>query len=126
MGIAMAKGLNDKCIIVTGAGGGIGRESSRLFARAGARLLLTDIDEARGEQTLAAIAAANGDATFIRADLKSEAEIEQLVATALSRFGRLDGAFNNAAIEHSGKLIYEASDLGGNWDKGQRHSSRRY
>lgn len=103
----MAAELSGKIIIVTGAGGGIGRAAVITLARAGAQVIATDVEPERGEQTIQAARSAGASATFIRADLANEAEIESLVDATVSRFGRLDGAFNNAGIEHAARLLHE-------------------
>jgi len=91
--------LQGKTIIVTGAGGGIGRDASMVLARAGANVVVTDIAADRGRDTVAAITQAGLQASFVGADLASEREIEALVGRAVGIYGRLDGAFNNAGVE---------------------------
>src|SRR5690242_9826191 len=99
--------LDGKVIIVTGAGGGIGRESCRVLAAAGAKLILSDISEGEGLATLELIRSDGHDATFIAADVGSEDSVRALVAGAVSKHGRLDGAFNNAAVEQAAKPLAE-------------------
>jgi len=93
--------LTGKVAIITGAASGMGRAASLLFAREGARVVLADLNIAGGEATAAeASAAAAGGArcVFQRTDVSAEADVEALVARALSEFGRLDIMFNNAGI----------------------------
>jgi NAD(P)-dependent dehydrogenase (short-subunit alcohol dehydrogenase family) len=97
-------GLKDKSIIVTGASSGIGRAASLILAKAGARLTLADRDVVGGEETLALIRDAGGIADFVQADMASEASVQELVATAVRLYGRLDGAFNNAAVVQTGEF----------------------
>ncbi|MGD9811538.1 MAG: SDR family NAD(P)-dependent oxidoreductase [Sphingobium sp.] len=99
--------LEGKVIIITGAAGGIGYGASRVLAAHGARLVLTDVDRQGGEALLADLSAAGHDAIFHPADLASESDIEGLVAKAVSHFGRLDGAFNNAGVEQKNKPVDE-------------------
>lgn len=99
--------LEGKVILVTGAAGGIGYQASRVLSAHGARLVVTDVNREGGEALLADLNAAGGDAIFQPADLASEADIEALVAKAVSHFGRLDGAFNNAGIEQKNKPLDE-------------------
>ncbi|PJG45055.1 oxidoreductase (plasmid) [Sphingobium sp. LB126] len=101
----MDKSLADKVIIVTGAGGGIGRESCRVFAAAGARLVLADIGEQGLRETLEAIKNDGFDAETITVDVGSEDSVRNMVEQTVARHGRLDGAFNNAAVEQIGKIL---------------------
>jgi NAD(P)-dependent dehydrogenase (short-subunit alcohol dehydrogenase family) len=101
--------LAGKCIIVTGAGGGIGRDSAVVFAKAGGRLVLSDVAQESGRQSLIAVQAVGGTAVFVPADLASESDIVHLIDTAVQTYGRLDGAFNNAGVEHTGKAIEQLS-----------------
>ena len=95
----MAGILEGKVAIITGAGSGIGRATSKIFAREGARLLLADIVEAAGNETLKAVKDAGADAIFMKVDVSKASEPEAMVAKAVASFGRLDCAFNNAGIE---------------------------
>jgi NAD(P)-dependent dehydrogenase (short-subunit alcohol dehydrogenase family) len=103
----MTRPLEGKTIIVTGAAGGIGHDASLVLARAGARLVLTDVAAEGGEAAAAAVRGEGGDAIFVAADLASEAEIEALVDKAVAHYGRLDGAFNNAGVEQKNKPLGE-------------------
>ena len=82
--------------LVTGAGGGIGAATARLFAAEGARVVVVDIDPAGAEGTAAAILADGGEAVGLAVDVTDEAQVEAAVATAVERWGRLDCAHNNA------------------------------
>ncbi|APR77378.1 3-oxoacyl-[acyl-carrier protein] reductase [Minicystis rosea] len=99
--------LLGKVVLVTGAASGIGRASALLFAKEGARLVLSDRD-ASGEALAAEIRAAGGEASFVVADVAREADVAALVAEAVARFGRLDGAFNNAGLNGKMGPIHEA------------------
>lgn len=103
----MARLLEGKVILVTGAAGGIGYQASRVLSAHGARLVVTDVNTEGGEALLADLKSGGGDALFHPADLGSEVEIEALVAKSVSHFGRLDGAFNNAGIEQRNKPLDE-------------------
>ncbi|MDT4843220.1 4-formylbenzenesulfonate dehydrogenase TsaC1/TsaC2 [compost metagenome] len=85
--------------MVTGAGSGIGRAIARAFAQAGASVVVADIDEAGGAETVELIHAAGGRALFQRCDVSRVAEVDALLATALKQTGSLDFAVNNAAVE---------------------------
>ncbi|CAH1654557.1 MULTISPECIES: glucose 1-dehydrogenase [unclassified Chelatococcus] len=88
-----------KVAIVTGGAGGMGRETALAFAREGAAVVVGDVDAAAGETLAAEVEAAGGRITFQRCDVRREAEVQALVATAEQRYGRLDVIFNNAGIE---------------------------
>ncbi|WNG27356.1 SDR family oxidoreductase [Cystobacter fuscus] len=89
-------GLKDKVVIVTGASSGIGRATALALADEGAKVIASARREAQGQELIARIRERGGEATWVSADLLVERDIEALVETALSTYGRLDGAFNNA------------------------------
>lgn len=91
--------LLGKVALVTGAGSGIGRAVALAYAREAAAVLVSDVAEAGGRETVARIEGASpGRAAFFRADVSRPAECEALVAEAVRVFGRLDVACNNAGI----------------------------
>lgn len=87
-----------KVVTVTGAGDGIGRAASLLFARRGATIVVSDIDRDAAEETAALIEREGGRAVAVMVDVTSDADVTMLVETAKERFGGLDCAFNNAGI----------------------------
>lgn len=87
-----------KAALVTGAGSGIGRAAALLLARDGHGIAVADIDEQAGRETVHLLEAQQAHAIFVRADVTREEDCQALVAQVLSRFGRLDAAFNNAGI----------------------------
>ena len=85
-------------VIVTGGGSGIGRATAVAFGEAGANVVVADVDREGGEQTAASIAETAGDATFVAVDVTDSGDVEAMVETAVSEYGGLDIAFNNAGI----------------------------
>ena len=90
--------LEGKIALVTGGASGIGKAASRLFAREAAKVVLADIDAEGGEKTLQAILDDGGEAHFVRTDISKAADVEALVDKVIELHGRLDCAYNNAAI----------------------------
>jgi NAD(P)-dependent dehydrogenase (short-subunit alcohol dehydrogenase family) len=90
--------LDDKAVVITGAGSGIGRATALEAHAEGARLLLSDVNADAGEAVAAEIAERGGTALFAACDVTSEAEVEALIGRATAELGRLDGAFNCAGI----------------------------
>jgi NAD(P)-dependent dehydrogenase (short-subunit alcohol dehydrogenase family) len=93
------KEFEGKVALVTGGGSGIGRATAIAFGRDGARVVIGNRNVQRGEETVSMIRAAGGTASFLRTDVLAAAEIEALVRHAVSEYGGLDLAFNNAGIE---------------------------
>lgn len=110
--------LEGKAIIVTGAGGGIGRATARVLASAGARVVVSDIVDHWVAETVDMIRAQDGQATGVVADVGAEADVKGLIDTAVKVYGRLDGAFNNAGIAQVGKVLHELSTA--EWEKALR------
>ena len=90
--------LDGKVSIITGGGSGMGRTAAELFAREGARVVVADFSEASGEATVAAVRAAGGEATFVRADVSNEDDARGMVQHAIATFGRVDSLYNNAGV----------------------------
>lgn len=99
----MAGRLEGKAAIITGAGSGIGRATAQLFAREGARVVVSDISEKGGQETVALIARAGGQAAFVKADISKTADVQAMIETAVARFDGLHVLFNNAAVALVGR-----------------------
>jgi NAD(P)-dependent dehydrogenase (short-subunit alcohol dehydrogenase family) len=90
--------LDGKVALITGAGSGMGRVAALVFAREGAKIVATDVDEAAGRE-IEALAQAEGlDVRFVRADVSREADCRAMVAFAEETFGKLNVLYNNAGI----------------------------
>lgn len=96
--------LAGKVALITGAGGGIGRVTAELFAAEGARLVLTDLDEQAGQESLAAVQAAGGEGVFVPGDVAEPADAAGIVEGGVARFGQIDILFNNAGITRIGNV----------------------
>jgi 3-oxoacyl-[acyl-carrier protein] reductase len=90
--------LKDRVAIVTGAGQGIGRAYALRLAREGARVVVAELQAAKGEETAAAIRAAGGEALAVPTDVADEASTQAMATAAVNQFGRIDVLVNNAAI----------------------------
>ena len=90
--------LADRVAIVTGASSGIGRTSACLFAAEGARVVVADIDEAGGHETVSMIVARKGEAVFVRTDVSLASDVEQMVRAAKNKYLKIDILFNNAGL----------------------------
>jgi NAD(P)-dependent dehydrogenase (short-subunit alcohol dehydrogenase family) len=105
----LVHGLEGRAAIVTGGGGGIGGASARALARAGASVLVVDLEQAAAESVAQDIRTAGGDAAAFRADLADESQVRAAVDEAASRFGRLDVLHNNAALTDSDFLTADTA-----------------
>lgn len=92
----MSMRLENKVAIVTGAGSGIGRATAILFAKEGAKVVVSEINQETGQGTTEQIKKAGGDATFVPVDVSCAPDVESMVQTAVSTYGKLDIIVNNA------------------------------
>ena len=107
--------LKSKVALVTGASSGLGRAVAVAYARAGAKVVISDLDAKTGAETQALIAAEGGDARFIAADVSKAEDCRKLVEQTVAHYGRLDIACNNAGI--GGDMAPTADYPVAGWDK---------
>ena len=107
--------LAGKVAVITGAAMGMGEETAKLFAEAGARVAVADVNSEKGQAVAGAISAAGGEALFIKVDISRSSEVEDMVATVVATWGRLDVAVNNAAVIPPNGLITDFDEAA--WDQ---------
>ncbi len=90
--------IRGKVGVITGGGSGIGRATSERLAREGAAIVVADLDQAGGNETIKRIEAAGGKAVFVHADVVKIEDARRMLDTAITKFGRLDILHNNAGI----------------------------
>lgn len=111
----MGELMKDKVGIVTGAGSGLGRASALAFAEEGAKVVVSDISEESGEETVRLIKEQGGDAIFVFCNVAEEEQVKELVTKTVSHYGRLDWAHNNAGIGAPSMPIAETKSE--DWDR---------
>ena len=99
----MTTSLQDKVVLVTGAASGIGKATALAFAKQGAKLALADLDETGGKETEAEAKKLGAETIFVKTDISSAEQVDNLIEKTVDTFGRIDCAHNNAGIE--GKRI---------------------
>jgi NAD(P)-dependent dehydrogenase (short-subunit alcohol dehydrogenase family) len=106
--------LNERVAIVTGGGSGIGQATSQLFAEEGATVVVVDWHKDAGEASAQAIRKLGLKAEYCYADVSKAADVEAMVSATMSKHGRLDVLFNNAAVQIMSKLVETTEDT---WDR---------
>jgi NAD(P)-dependent dehydrogenase (short-subunit alcohol dehydrogenase family) len=100
--------LDGKVALVTGAASGIGRATALTFAREGAKLVVADMNEDGGQQTVHMITENGGEATFVQVDVSNATEVQAMISKTVETYGRLDCAHNNAGISSGGQRAFTA------------------
>lgn len=101
--------LDNKVALVTGAASGIGLAVAKLYAKEGAKVIVSDINEEHGKLAVEEIKSQGGEATFVKADSSNAEEVEALVKSTVEIYGRLDIACNNAGIGGEANLTGDYS-----------------
>ena len=106
--------LEDKVAVITGGSAGIGRAICELFSEQGAKIVVADIDQIGGEETVKKICQSGGDAIFVPTDVSKETQVEKLMKQAIMVFGKIDILVNDAAQFVFGKIENVTDD---DWDR---------
>jgi len=96
--------LKNKVAIITGAGSGQGRAAAMIFSREGAKVIVSDWKPELGDETVTLVKRAGGEAIFVRTDVSESADVQNLIRTTVSTFGRIDIIYNNAGVGFSSPL----------------------
>lgn len=107
-------GLEGKVVIVTGGASGMGRATAIRFAHLGAKVMVADRNRVEGESCVQEIAQVGGTAAFTQVDIADSASVASMVEVTVQTFGRLDCAFNNAAIHRAHSSITDMNEA--DWD----------
>ncbi|TEU11864.1 MAG: 3-oxoacyl-[acyl-carrier-protein] reductase [Anaerolineales bacterium] len=105
--------FDGKVVIVTGGALGIGQATAKLFAQEGARVIIADIDDQGGSETVRQIREAGGEATFVHTDIRSSADAQNMARVAVDTYGTVDVLVNNAGITRD-RLLLRMSEA--DWD----------
>lgn len=113
--------VKDKVVLITGAGSGIGRETAIVFAKNGAKVVVTDVDEKAGKETVDEIVKIlaedpdnRGDAFFIKLDVSNREQTRQVAKEVIDKYGEIDVLINNAGIIQDALVTKMTED---NWNR---------
>jgi NAD(P)-dependent dehydrogenase (short-subunit alcohol dehydrogenase family) len=106
--------LENKVALITGAGSGIGRSTALMMAAEGARIMVSDVNVAGGEETVRLLEERGCEARFFRADVSNASDVEALLDETIKAFGKLDCAVNNAGVGGTLARTHEQSEEA--WD----------
>ena len=103
--------MSTPVVLITGALTGIGRAAALAFAKGGSRVVISGRHEEAGQELAKELRALGAEAEFIRADVRHDDEVRELVERTVARFGRLDAAVNNVGTEgHPGPVTEQSAD----------------
>ena len=105
--------LAGKVALITGSGSGQGRAAAQLMAEQGARIVVVDINDEGAAETVRLLEEHDGEGMAVHADVSKRADVDEMVAAAMDRYGRIDVLYNNAAVQMSGRLVECTDD---DWD----------
>lgn len=111
----MNKILNEKIVLITGGGSGIGRAAAVLFASEGAKVIIANRRVEAGNETVNIIKKSGGEALFIQTDISQRVQVETLISTIVQEYGWLDCAFNNGGIDGRPASIVDCEEE--DWDE---------
>lgn len=103
--------FDNKVILITGAGSGMGQQAAYKIAEEKATVIVADINEKGGQETVDKIKENSGDAFFIKVNISDSGEVDNMISTIVEKYGKLDIAINNAGVEGIvGELLEEISE----------------
>jgi NAD(P)-dependent dehydrogenase (short-subunit alcohol dehydrogenase family) len=105
--------LAGKVALITGSGSGQGRAAAQLMAQQGARIVVVDINDEGAAETVRMLEEQDGEGMAVHADVSRRADVDEMIAVAMDRYGRIDVLYNNAAVQMSGRLVDCTED---EWD----------
>jgi NAD(P)-dependent dehydrogenase (short-subunit alcohol dehydrogenase family) len=111
----MAADLKDRVALITGGTSGIGEDTAKLFAEAGAKVVIAGRRDAEGKAVVDEIRKSGGEAMFVKSDVSKTADVQALVQKTVEKYGRIDTAFNNAGIEGNWVPLVDMAEE--DWDR---------
>jgi len=107
--------FENKVAIITGGSFGIGRAAAIAFVKRGAKVVVADWIEDKENETIKQIEALGGESLFVKCDVSKDIDVKDMVDKTITKFGRLDYAFNNAGVEGASAITHECTEE--NWER---------